>query len=496
MKKIIKLSIIAVAAIFLSGCEDFLDLKPEGNTGTTGTFYRNTKDIEYALTAAYGDLQSKEMYREDIVMLTDVRSDDLGSFANTGGNAGREWQIKNFTAQSDNQIFRNVWKKTYETIYRCNKVIGNIDVVNNDNLKKQYEAEARFIRALCYFNILRFWGDAPLILEPLTPEEVAACSRDAAAGIYSAIETDLLFASDSQNLPVSFSGDKSGRATSLAAQALLGKVYLQQKKWNEAKIILGGLINTANKGTHSLMPDISDAFSTAPAPGSSVADFENYKGWNPQVMNKEILFEVLFNKDITGEGRNALTYYANQADLNEAFKITNPAECIYDLSDRRADLMRAIKGTNVDNKLFVKYADFESSIKQYGYPAPILRWSDVLLMYAEALNEVAYDASASSPALKALNDVRTRSFATGAYSSTDLPDQISFRKAVFLERRLEFPMEMQRWFDLQRSGDAIAAIAKIGFTIDNHHLLYPVPYSEVSLRNDPEKFPQNPGYGS
>lgn len=493
MKKII-LSFITIATFILSGCSDFLDLKPEGNEGTTGTFYKNTKDIEYALTAAYADLQTTQMYRENMVLLTDVRSDDLGSFANSGGNAGREYHIKIFTAQSDNQIFRNVWKATYETIYRCNNVVKHIDVVTNEKLKNQYEAEARFIRALCYFNIVRLWGDAPLILEPLTPQEVAKCKRDAVSDIYNAIETDLLFAANTENLPKAFVGNDLGRATSLAAQGLLGKVYLQQKKWNEAKTVLGELINTNNAGTHDLLSDITDVFSTAPAPGSSESDYNNYKNWEPQTMNKEMLFAVLFNKEITGEGRNALTYYSNQGDLNEVFKLSNASECIYDPIDRRADLLRSIKGTNADNKLFVKYADIESSIKQYGYHTPVLRWSDVLLMYAEALNEISYDGSTSSVALQMLNKVRTRSFATGAYSNTDLPDKESFRKAVFDERRLEFPMEMQRWFDLIRSGEAVSAIAKIGYTIDEHDLLYPVPHSEVSLRNDPDLFPQNPGY--
>jgi len=493
MKKIKKYIIVGLTVLTMSGCSDFLDLTPETNIGTTGNFYRNTTDIEYALTAAYANLQSKAFYRDYMVLMTDVRSDDLGSFANTGGNAGREYSIKIFTASSDNQIFREVWAIHYETIYRCNNVIKHIGVVNDDKLKKQYEAEARFLRALCYFNIVRFWGDAPLILEPLTPAEVANCNRDSKTEIYKAIETDLQFASDFSNLPKSFNGNKLGRVTSLAAKGMLGKAYVQQGKWNDAKTVLGELINTDNAGTHALLPDIANVFSTAPAQGSTDSDFKNYTGWSPQGINKEMMFAVLFNKDITNEGRNALTYYANQADLNEVFKYTSPS-CIYASTDRRADMMRSIKGTNNDNALLVKYADIQSSLSQYGYSTPVIRWADVLLMYAEALNEVSYDASASSPALNALNEVRTRSFTTGAYTSTDLSNQESFRKAVWLERRLEFPMEMQRWFDLVRTGEAINAMSKINLNINSNHYLFPVPNSEVVLRNDPANFPQNPGY--
>ncbi len=122
--------ILLVSSLLLlcSSCSDFLDEVPQGNTGTTENFYKNTEDIAYALTAAYANLQTTSMYREAMVLMTDVRSDDLGSFANTGGNAGREYSIKIFTAQSDNQIFRNVWQKTYETIYRCNNVIWHTTV--------------------------------------------------------------------------------------------------------------------------------------------------------------------------------------------------------------------------------------------------------------------------------------------------------------------------------------------------------------------------------
>ncbi|MCS2582688.1 RagB/SusD family nutrient uptake outer membrane protein [Bacteroides sp. BFG-551] len=339
-----------------------------------------------------------------------------------------------------------------------------------------------------------FRGDAPLILTPLTATEVAECERNKVTDIYAAIETDLLFASDANNLSKVFTGKNSGRATSLAAKALLGKVYLQEKKWQAAKQTLGELINTDNTGTHTLLPDIANVFSTAPIQGSSASDFKNYTGWSPQTMNKEILFEVIFNKDIAGEGRNALTYYSNQADLNEVFKLTNTAKCIYNSTDRRADLMRSMKGTNTDNNLLVKYADIQSSLEQYGYNTPILRWADVLLMYAEACNEVSFDNSATSPALLALNDVRTRSYAAGAYTGNQLSDQDTFRDAIFLERRLEFPMEMQRWFDLIRSGNAINELSKIGIIIDKDDLLFPIPNSEVTLRDNPDKFPQNPGY--
>jgi hypothetical protein len=483
---------MAAAILVVSSCRDFLELVPETNVGMTGTFYKNTKDLEYALTSAYAGLQASQLYQNDMVLMTDVRSDDLSMFSNSGGNSGREYSIKIFTANSDNQIFRNVWAKHYAVIYRCNNVIASIDVATDAKLKAQYEAEARFLRALCYFNLVRLWGDAPLILEPLNPADVAKIARSSVAEIYSIIEADLLFAADPATLPKSFSGANAGRATSLAAKGLLGKVYLQQKMWSEAKATLEELINTDNGGVHALLSDIANVFSTAPAHGSAASAFNTYQKWEPQTMNKEIMFAVLFNKDIASEGRAALTYYSSQADLNPAFKATSPTVCIYNTADRRSDLMRSIKGTNNDNALLVKYADIQNTaLSQYGYHTPILRWADVLLMYAEASNEVAYGDVA---AMAALNAVRTRSFANGSYTSALLATQAEFRDAVLLERRLEFPMEMQRWFDLVRTGRAISAIAAINLTISEKDFLFPIPQSEISLRNDKVAFPQNPGY--
>ncbi len=114
-------------------------------------------------------------------------------------------------------------------------------------------------------------------------------------------------------------------------------------------------------------------------------------------------------------------------------------------------------------------------------------------MCAEAHNEVAYENSGTSKALNCLNQVRKRAKAV-EYKITDLKDQNTFRKAVLEERRLEFPFELHRWFDLIRTDTAIEAMAKVGFTITKNEYLYPIPKTEVDLVNNPETVPQNPGY--
>jgi hypothetical protein len=126
-----------------------------------------------------------------------------------------------------------------------------------------------------------------------------------------------------------------------------------------------------------------------------------------------------------------------------------------------------------------------------GTDFPVLRYADVLLLLAESLNEQGY--AADGPAFEALNAVHIRAGLT-AFTAADLPDQDAFRDAVLLERRLELPLELHRWYDLLRTGNAIEAIAEIGFIINDNQLRYPIPNSQVLIYNNPEGFPQNPGY--
>ncbi|MBD0261024.1 MAG: RagB/SusD family nutrient uptake outer membrane protein, partial [Cytophagales bacterium] len=142
-----------------------------------------------------------------------------------------------------------------------------------------------------------------------------------------------------------------------------------------------------------------------------------------------------------------------------------------------------------------KFYDVPFNNTIYGNDFPVLRYADVLLMLAEALNEAGY--SAGGEALTLLNRVRTRAGAT-PYTAADLPDQARFREAVYQERRLELPLELHRWYDLVRTGTAPAAIRRLGgnyaANFQDYRQLYPIPNSEIVKINNPAAFPQNPGY--
>jgi hypothetical protein len=440
-----------------------LELTPVSEASAPN-FYRNAKDMKVALNGAYASLQSNSMYRSDYTTLMEVRSDNIAD-NNPGGAAGIYYNIDKFTAKGDNTVIRDVWKTTYKQIYRLNEILDKTDVVVEPGLRTQYEGEARFLRALAYFNIVRLWGNAPLILSPITTQEAYSQTRKSVNDIYVAIEADLDFA---KQLPENYTADADlGRATSVAAKTLLAKVYLTQKKYREAASLLEDLVINYSD-TYSLQDTPADVFDVT------------------KKMNKEILFAVRFSKTIPGESSSTHDAYTNKFGMDAALLSS------YKGSDKRKALLSY---TRVNSTFIVrKYADTpDLSTNGVGVDFPVLRWADVLLMYAEALNEVAYSGDETAAAFSALNAVRRRASAS-LYTAAILPDQNSFREAVWLERRLELPLENHRWFDLLRTGKAIEAMKAVKLDITGNDLLYPIPESEVLIMNNPAGFPQNPGY--
>ena len=447
----IKYYIVSLFALLsATSCSDFLDLTPISEASSVN-YYKNTSDINSALTACYGSLQGTYQYGEYFIALMELRSDNVEDI-NPGGAAGVFYFIDNFTATSGNNIIRQAWKELYNQIYRCNNVLANSHVVANDELREQYEGEAAFLRALAYFNIVRLWGDAPLILEPIKAVDAVNYGRTPIADIYKVIEDDLKDAA--KKLEPSYGSDDLGRATSVAAEALLGKVYLTEKKWSDAVTLLDNLIQTYSS-QYGLLDNIADVFSVN------------------NEMNKEILFAVRYSKSVIGEGHGYNDYFKDKSVIYSELKAS------YGTTDERRDMIE-YKKVDANNNVIAKYYDtFDATTAKVGFDLPLLRWADVLLMCAEAHNEVAYDGTEDGKAMSALNLVRGRAKAV-AYTSTELNDQNSFRKAVLEERRLEFPFELHRWFDLIRTDTAIDAMSKVGFTITKDDYLYPLPNRPLS----------------
>ena len=387
--------------------------------------------------------------------------------APTAGTQDR-YDIDHFTEKPSNGILSSYWANFNNNVYRCNLLLDQIDGANfAENLKKQYKGEAMFIRALNYFNMYRIWGGVPATKHVVSAAEALKVARYSDEQMFDLIAGDLKEIVDNNYLPETYSSADMGRATSGAAKALLGKVYLTFHKWTEAKDILSQLI-----GKYQLVSPIAQVFNV---------DNKN---------NNEIIFAVHFNKEIEGEGHS---YWYNLTNASDDTNQTSSLLNTFPTGDARKDLITYVQ-VEKNVRLMNKFYDTKSpTFKTVGNDQILLRYADVLLMYAEALNEIQYDASEGSLALKYLNAVRQRAGISNL-TVKQLPTQEKFRKGILVERQREFPYEGQRWFDLVRMGFAKSVMAENGVEIKDYQLLFPIPQQEIEKVGDKSILWQNPGY--
>ncbi|MBK5722186.1 RagB/SusD family nutrient uptake outer membrane protein [Dysgonomonas sp. Marseille-P4677] len=464
MKKYNFLIILSVL-FFASACSDsFFDLEPSDKV-PKDKIYKTAEDFNIAVVGCYAKLQSQVSFYTEC---SEYRGDNMLLLAPTTGTQDR-YDIDQFKETAANGLLDDYWANFNNGVYRCNLVLDQIDAaVFDSKLRNQYKAEALFIRAYTYFNMYRIWGGVPTTRTVVDVSEALKIGRSSEQQMYDLIAGDLKQIVDEQMLPVSYKGDNMGRVTLGAAQSLLGKVYLTFKKYQEAQAVLSQVI-----GKYSLQENPGDVFNVG------------------NKMNNEIIFAVRFNKNIVGEGHG---YWFT---INNPANAENPSPQLLaaytDPADKRKDL---ITYTQVESNVYIlkKFYDTKNSTtSNVGNDQILIRYADVLLMYAEALNEVAYSNSPNSPALNALNEVHTRAGLQPVDIST-LPNKDAFRKAILIERQQEFPFEGHRWFDLVRMGYAKEIMAESGHNITDSQLLFPIPKSVIERVNNIGLVWQNPGY--
>lgn len=462
MKKILVLA--SLATLLMTSCGDsFFDLEPASSV-TIDKVYKTASDYNVAVIGCYAKLQSQVNFYTECC---EYRSDNLSLGAPTAGTQDR-YDIDHFTEKPSNGILSSYWANFNNNVYRCNLLLDQIDGANfAENLKKQYKGEAMFIRALNYFNMYRIWGGVPATKHVVSAAEALKVARYSDEQMFDLIAGDLKEIVDNNYLPETYSSADMGRATSGAAKALLGKVYLTFHKWTEAKDILSQLI-----GKYQLVSPIAQVF-----------DVDNKN-------NNEIIFAVHFNKEIEGEGHS---YWYNLTNASDDTNQTSSLLNTFPTGDARKDLITYVQ-VEKNVRLMNKFYDTKSpTFKTVGNDQILLRCADVLLMYAEALNEIQYDASEGSLALKYLNAVRQRAGISNL-TVKQLPTQEKFRKGILVERQREFPYEGQRWFDLVRMGFAKSVMAENGVEIKDYQLLFPIPQQEIEKVGDKSILWQNPGY--
>ncbi|MCE7044557.1 RagB/SusD family nutrient uptake outer membrane protein [Dyadobacter sp. CY312] len=482
--KILKTYIVVLATVMLSSCSDeFLDLKPI-STATSDNFYRTPDDFKNALNGGYAGLRSGGITANSYVF-GEITSDNTVAVAS--GSVTDQDEFDRFYIKTTNPFISARWNEGYSIIARYNTILDKIGGVTMDEaLKTRYIAETKFLRAVIYFTLVRTYGDVPLILKPVTnPDEGYSFGRSPQAEVYAQIEKDL--AEAEAVLPVSYPAADLGRATKGAAKAYLGKVYLTQKKFGAAA---GKLKEVIDLGVYALLPSYADVFRVA------------------NKNSKETVFEVQYKSGGAGLGNPWPNAFAPQNSGNAVIAFggdgnnqpTADMIAAYEPGDLRKDASLATSYVNaagqvIPDKFIKKYYDVPVAKNDNGNNIPLIRYADVLLMYAEAVNEVGYQAEGE--ALNYLNMVRTRA-GLAKKTAVDIPSQQAFRLAMEHERRVELAFEGHRWFDLVRTDRAISVLnskkeqIRLVADLTANNLVFPIPQSQIDINKD--KIKQNPGY--
>lgn len=511
MKNIIKKS-LAVAllplAIFASCKKSFLDVNPQGEI--TEVLALTDPDAAAKLVGGvYNTLYYGGFGNTTVgflwVLANDIASDDADK-GSTPGDFGDAGQIDNFTHTPGNFIFNNIWSGHYNSIVSANKAI---DVLEKSSLetatKNRLIGEARFLRGLYYFNLVRFFGGVPNITRVLLPNEgnsTEAQTRASKDAIYVGIVADLEFAA--ANLPLKGEENSQvGRATKGAAQAYLAKVYLYQKNWQKSFDNAAAVINS---GKYSLVPNYNYIFREKPTNGqggnnNSESIFEVQTGVNAG----ENAVSPLFSNGQGPRGRGgwndlgfgfntptadlAGTYPAGDTRRDATIIFINPTVAGNSTGTVLWDGFRIPSKDSVENERY-SYKAYHSALQESPQVTNnkdtkpknirLMRYAELLLIYAEAAAMLNNTAEATAK----LNLVRSRA---------NLAPSTGTTANIWEERRLELAMEQDRFFDLVRQGRAGQVLRAHGKAfVDGKHEVFPIPQAQIDLSGG--RLTQNNGY--
>ena len=477
----LKYNLIAIALLgfSFSSCSDFLEQNPQTDL-SENDFYKTADDILSAVNGAYSSLQEGDIYGNWYVF-GEIPSDNTRN--QLSGSVTTQNEFDQFYIDTQNSMIANFWKAAYKVINRTNTILGRIDGIEiNTELANRYKLECKFIRALMYFNLVRVYGDVPLVLKEISISESYDILREPKENVYNQIIADL---KEAQDLPVSYSTAEDGRATQGAAKALLANVYMTLHKYAEAETILAEIINS---GRYSLLEN---------TPGS--LNIDGYKNvFSPVNHNsKEGIFEIQFLKGGYGEGSNYANNFAPENSGTNVVAVGStggnniPEMDIYNAyeeGDLRRDFSMSLgyydnRKNNewVESRYVCKFMDVPYQNNDASNNYPVIRYADVILMYAEALNQNGKTAEAC----KYLNMTRRRGFGyqTTETSPVDLQttDKAQFALMVEQERRVELAFENHRWFDLIRTGRAVEVMRSKGFSLNETNLICPIPQKQIDV---------------
>jgi hypothetical protein len=497
-------------ALAFFGCsEDWLELELKGSLPFSSESIDTEEKVFEVLCGAYDMLQAKYYAGQwsSYYLIGNLTSGDAVPVGGGFSDRPEYWDLYEFEPTPENTALEQFWRRDYYGIYRANIVINEITI--STPKVKQYQGEAKFLRAYYYFELVRAFGNVAFYTENLAPSEYKATNTDKSI-IYAQIEKDLIEAI--QVLPEKSDQSRAelSQASKGAAKALLGKVYLFQEKYNEAATILDEVITS---DIYDLIPVYDSIFLKSEEFGvESVFEIPYMSYYHGDAWSNGRESEGNIDVQLTGARETAI------GDVyNAGWGFDMIDSNLIDAFDASGDDIRKY-GTGYGPELFKQTitVDPSNDINNNGFPdnkekegwtgwyqkkrAPIpgynnpsqstewtydnneriIRFSDVLLMAAEAHNRTNND----TKALEYVNRVRERVELSELSSSGD-----QLFEDIKLERRLELAMEGHRFYDLVRWGDAENELGRLGFQKGKNEI-FPIPLSEIGLTN----LTQNPGY--
>lgn len=484
MKTIIKILNFVLLLGLLSSCEKFLDLEPISNgiavdEGSDSALYKTASEAEAALGGVYADFRN-EYFELDYFVNGDAQSDDAYAGADNPAN----FQIDDFNIDATNLNITRDWAYLYSTIGKANLVIDNVMAVPDSALtmdrRRGIIAEASFIRAFQYFQLVQLYGDVPLVLKSITTFNLEILPelfppRTPMSEVYAQIILDLETA-----LPdVPVSAVNKGYVTKGAVNALLAKVYatIEPHDWNKVVQYCDAVI----AGPYSLLPNYDELWD------------------NMHENSEEAIFEI--NYEGTSSSGNWGVSMFRGMDWK---KFNIPSNDLVKAFDDEQDNIRKASSIFFDD-VTGKWSDpfwpqstypFINKYRIADAPSPqnyiFIRLADILLLKAEALNEMGN----VSGAAELVNQVRSRVSLPNTTAST----QEDMKLVIAKERRLELAFEGHRWYDLKRTGRAIEVmnsvkgpdgVTPIGYNLTQNRLIWPIPQAELDKNSN---LVQNIGY--
>ncbi|MEN0002762.1 MAG: RagB/SusD family nutrient uptake outer membrane protein [Bacteroidota bacterium] len=483
-----------IGMLLLTACESFLEREPLDQI-ITDNFYQNVDEVNLALVGSYAPMLDIDWTGKGW-MITEIPSDN----SMPGGTDPDFSPIDNFTVTADNLIVGNYWARHYQQVTYANTVLAKLEESPIDKAEQApLAAEAKFLRAVAYFDLVRIFGGVPLITEPPVFGEDLLFPRATVAEVYDLIKAD--FTEAAEHLPLERSGQNNGRATKGAALAFLAKAHLTRREYVMAKDAAKAVIDL---GVYQLMPDYAANFELETTDNNIESIFQvQYAGCGP--FNTGNPMQAFFapwgegiTKDRDGWGSHIPTGPVvatpnttimdafEEGDLRKKWTVMTSNEHYESINADDGGYTYPAAGASASAGNIKKYvvgSGPDICFMSTPQNAHVIRYADMLLTYAECIMEIEGGVSSNGEALDAFNAVRTRA---GLEPLTMIDKEIMLH-----ERRVEFGFEGHRWFDLLRSGRAIEILSIHGKNPALHNLLFPIPSGEIQINPN---LTQNPGY--